>query len=118
MTREATHVYVRAQHTLRSAEELNTKYGIPQSVRFDTNEHGMIKTVLTHYNGGCAVIALMAPTLFCQGYICTPAAQSMVKRIVACACRLHSSAEVYLFGASVTSWCQPSGDEVRVLTLY
>jgi len=57
-----------------SAAELQTEYGIADSVEIVEGDAGLVKCVLTHANG--------------------------------------SSAEVYLFGACVTSWCQPSGDDV------
>lgn len=34
-----------------SADDLNAKYGIKDSIKFETNEHGLVKAVLTHFNG-------------------------------------------------------------------
>lgn len=34
-----------------SLDELNAKYAIKDSVHFEKNEHGLIKAVLTHFNG-------------------------------------------------------------------
>jgi len=57
-----------------SAGELQSSYGLKDSVAFESGEGGLTKVVLTHVCG--------------------------------------SSAEIYLYGACVTSWKQASGDEV------
>lgn len=37
-----------------SLEDLNSKFGIKDSVQFEKNEEGLTKAVLTHSNGGWA----------------------------------------------------------------
>ena len=36
----------------RLAEEAETRFGIQGSVRFAANEHGLVRAILTHDNGG------------------------------------------------------------------